>query len=100
MVVWSGDLDPVVSKLEREFTAPKKSFVLPSSNIGIGANTWIPLSNFENFPTLLEFFHIAASPTRTGVGDGVVPINTIGELLAGLKRLGQVNPHHGVDNPV
>ena len=42
----------------------------------------------EDFPTFFKFLHIATSPTRARVGDGVVPIDTIGEFLAGLEWLG------------
>ena len=73
MVVGCRDGDLVVTEFEGEFTATEEGFVLPSPNVGVGAEAREPLGDFENLSALFELLHIAPAPSRTGVRNDVVP---------------------------
>ena len=73
---------------------------MPAANIGVGAEAGIPLGDFVDFATVVEFLHVAAAPGGAGVSDGVVPVDVEGEFLAWLERLGEVDLHDGVDDAV
>jgi len=100
MVGGSGDLDAVVSEFEREFSAAEEGLILPAPDVGVSTNTREPLGNLEDFSALFEFLHVTPPPSGARVGEGVVPIDEVGEALAGFEGLREVNAHHGVDNTV
>ncbi|MDA7628467.1 hypothetical protein N8843_07480 [Verrucomicrobia bacterium] len=91
--------NPVVSKLEREFSATQKLFVMPATIVGIGSHARKPLSHFINEIIIFgEILITAAGTNQLGIDDVIGPGNGKMHRFAGFQRKRQINAHHGFDD--